>query len=86
MIFQVYSVRDCLSGFQTPVLEQNDALAMRNFRMACDAMGKQQTIMTWRPTDFALYRIAKFNSDDGSLLPEHPIVLIATGQVSSEEV
>lgn len=86
MIFQVYSVRDCLSGFQTPVIEQNDALALRNFRMACDAMGRQPTIMTWRPTDFSFYRIATFNSDDGSLIPEQPIVLIATGQAPSEEV
>lgn len=80
MIFGVYSIRDALSGFMTPVLEQNDAVAMRNFRMATDRMSRSDSVMTFRPTDFALYRIAQFDSVTGLLTPIQPPDLVCHGE------
>lgn len=79
MIFQMYSIRDHLTGFMTPVLEQNDAAALRNFTMACDKAKSSSTLMAWRPSDFALFRIASFDSLSGELIPESPAVLICNG-------
>ncbi|WGL31301.1 nonstructural protein [Dipodfec virus UOA04_Rod_868] len=79
MNYFMYSIRDNLSGFMTPVLEQNDAIAMRNFAMACDSAKKAQSLMSWRPSDFSLYRIASFNSDTGVLTPFNPVELVCNG-------
>lgn len=81
MIFGVYSIRDALTGFMTPVLEHNDAAAMRNFRMATDQMSRTQTVMTFRPTDYSLYRIAQFDSETGALVPVSPPDLVCHGEV-----
>lgn len=81
MIFGVYSIRDALSGFQTPVIEQNDAIAMRNFRMATDQMSRQQSVMAFKPTDFSLYRVAQFDSVSGLMSPVTPPDLVCNGEV-----
>lgn len=78
MILNVYSIRDALSGFMTPVLEQNDAIAMRNFRMACSSR-PDPSLMSWRPSDFSLYRIATFDSDKGLFSPVVPPDLVCIG-------
>lgn len=79
MIFSVYSIRDVLTGFMTPVLEQNDAVAMRNFSLACSTQAKDSSLMRFRPADYSLYRIAQFNSEDGSIRSLDPIELVCTG-------
>ncbi|WGL31294.1 nonstructural protein [Dipodfec virus UOA04_Rod_862] len=79
MIFQVYSVRDHLTGFMTPVLEQNEAVAVRNFSMACDRLKVDSSVMAWRPSDFALYQIGSFDSDSGLVAPLSPPKLICNG-------
>ena len=84
MIFSVYSVRDALSGFMTPVLEQNDAMAMRNFRMACDASFSDPSLMRWKPSDFQLYRVATFDSESGVFRSLDPIELICSGDSVKE--
>lgn len=76
MKFGVYAIRDVLSGFMTPVLESNDAVAMRNFRMATDT---NPGLMHYRPGDFALYRIADFDSERGTLFPIVPPELVCNG-------
>ncbi|UPW41055.1 nonstructural protein [Sigmofec virus UA08Rod_5658] len=79
MIFQIYSIRDALSGFMTPVIEQNDAIAMRNFAMACDRMSSSNSLMVFRPRDFSFYRIGTFDSDSGLVVPVTPIELVCDG-------
>lgn len=81
MRFGVYSIRDHLVGFQTPVIEQNDALALRNFQMAVDQFPRQQgqSLMSWRPSDFDFFKIADFDSESGLLSPIVPPQLIASG-------
>lgn len=79
MLLHLYCVRDVLSGFMTPVLEQNDAIAMRNFQMACDSARSDQTLMTWRPSDYSLYRVASFDTDTGVISPVSPIEVVCVG-------
>lgn len=81
MIFGVYSIRDHLSGFQTPVIEQNDAIAMRNFAMAVDQYPRQagKTLMSWRPSDFDFFKIGVFDSELGRIESIYPPELVASG-------
>lgn len=79
MIFSVYSVRDHLTGFMTPVLEANDPVAVRNFSMACDKMKADSSVMAWRSSDFALFKIATFDSDSGLMTPIQPPELVVNG-------
>lgn len=81
MIFGVYSIRDHLSGFQTPVIEENDALALRNFQMAIDQYPRERgaTLMSWRPSDFDLFKIGDFDSSAGRIFPLVPPELISSG-------
>lgn len=78
MKFGMYSIRDVLTGFMSPVLEQNDASAMRNFRVACEQPGS--SLMFNRPGDFSLYRIAEFDSDSGVLVPVVPPEIVCLGE------
>lgn len=78
MTLSMYSIRDALSGFLTPVLEDNDAIAMRNFAMACDVSNKQ-SLMSWRSSDFSLYRIATFDTNSGLITPISPPDLVCSG-------
>ncbi|UPW41468.1 nonstructural protein [Dipodfec virus UA23Rod_1217] len=79
MKLSMYSVKDHLTGFMSPVLEQNDAVAMRNFAMACDISRSDKSLMSWKPSDYSLYRIADFDSDTGALTPLIPPVLVCNG-------
>lgn len=78
MKYPVYSIRDSLTGFMTPTLDQNDASAMRNFRVACEQSGS--SLMFNRPADFSLYRIGIFDTDTGSLTPVIPPEVICLGE------
>lgn len=84
MIFRVYSIQDRLSGFQTPVLEQSDPVAMRNFAMACDVMRKDTSVMAYRPGDFCLYHIADFDTSSGVVSPVVPVELVCSGSSLKE--
>lgn len=79
MKFFVYAVRDVLTGFMTPTLEQNDAVALRNFAMACDFSKRDVSLMAHKPSDFSLFRIASFDSETGVLSPIVPIELVCSG-------
>lgn len=64
MILTFYAIRDQLSGFMTPTLESNDAVAMRNFFMALDAP-EFQSVIAYRPENFSLYKVAEFDTFSG---------------------
>lgn len=79
MIYHMYCVRDCLTGFMSPTLEQSDPVAMRNFEMAVDSIKRDRSLMAFRPSDYSLYRIADFDSDTGEIVPTFPPVTVCTG-------
>lgn len=62
MKFGMYSIKDAKTGFMTPVVEQNDPAALRNF---AHAVNQPESIMHDCPNDFALYKVADFDTDHG---------------------
>lgn len=78
MIYGVYAIRDALSGFMSPTLETSDALALRHFSMAV-ADVRSGNLMNFRPGDFSLYFIGRYNTDDGAIVRADPITLVASG-------
>lgn len=79
MTFGMYSIRDALVGYMTPVLESNDAIAMRNFAMALSRPPESDSLMSWRPADYDLFLVARFDSETGAVAPVTPPVLVASG-------
>ena len=73
MKFGLYSIKDAKTGFMTPVLEQNDAAALRNFSAA---VNQPDSLMRQYPNDFALFKVGNFDTDDG-LEPLTSLVLVA---------
>lgn len=75
MILSMYSIRDSLTGFLTPVIESNDAVAMRNFSVAMES----DSTLTHSPKDFDLFKIAVFDTDSGVVSPVSPVQLVCSG-------
>lgn len=76
MIYGLYSIRDIKTGFMTPVMEANDASAVRNFY---HTVQNSEGILFTFAQDFTLYRIADFDAETGKITPLVPIVQIADG-------
>jgi hypothetical protein len=62
MIKNVYSVRDCKSGFGPLMLQDNDAVAMRAFSVT---VRQADSLMHWCAPDYALYCVGSFDDDTG---------------------
>ena len=69
----LYSIKDAKTGFMTPVLEQGDAAALRNF---AHAVNQSDSIMHDCPNDFSLFKVADYDTDKG-VLPLDSLILIA---------
>lgn len=76
MIYGLYAMRDERTGFLTPVPEQNDAAAIRNF---FHTVQNSDGILFSFASDFRLYRIGQFDSDSGSITTLSPVEFIASG-------
>lgn len=73
MKYNVYSVRDVLNGFGSPICDFNDKTAIRNFRSAF------RNGSSVDPRDYDLFRIGSFDTDSGELIPETSMVLVFRG-------
>ena len=79
MILGMYSIKDAKTGYMTPVLEQNDAAALRNF---AHAVNQPDGIMNSCPNDFALYKVAQFDTDRGLVpLDGDPVQVVDASEV-----
>ena len=65
MILGVYSVRDIHTGFLAPTFELNDAVALRNYRMAC---ANKDLVIGFEPKDFELMKLAEFDTNTGEFI------------------
>ena len=74
----LYSIKDAKTGFMTPVLEQNDACALRNF---ANAVNQASSIMHDCPNDFSLFKVANFDTDDGVDPLTSPILIVDASEV-----
>lgn len=76
MIFPMYSIRDIHTGFMSPMVDQNDNSAARNFAHAIIA---SDGVMHTHPSDFDLFKIGSFDSENGQLDLLWPVVHIMSG-------
>lgn len=69
MIYGVYSVLDVNVGFGVPVVQENDAVAMRTFENGCT---DKHSVWYTHSSDFSLNRIGSFDTATGELIAESP--------------
>lgn len=62
MLYNLYSILDVNVGFGMPVVQDNDAVAMRNFENACT---DKSSVFATHSADFSLWCIGTFHSDTG---------------------
>lgn len=74
----VYAIRDARIGFMTPILEENDASAIRGFQNA--VMAREGYFANFA-SEYDLYRIGQFDSDQGQFLNETPVLLCSGASV-----
>lgn len=78
MKFGLYCIKDAKTGFMTPVVEQNDACALRNF---AHAVNQPESIMNDSPNDFSLFKVADFDTDAGILSIPIPTLVADASEV-----
>lgn len=76
MLYGLYAMRDVKTGFMTPVMDQSDDSAIRNF---CHTIAKSDGILSSFAQDFSLFHIADYDSDTGSVVPLVPVVQLVDG-------
>lgn len=69
----LYAIKDIKSGFSDPCIQVNDAVAARSFERQVPVMSDSLGIPL---SDFQLWRVGKFDSDSGMLVPETPVLLL----------
>lgn len=62
MVYAIYSIRDKYTGFMSPMVDQSDDAAKRNFAYA---INNNPGVMNFSPADFDLYKIGTFDSMKG---------------------
>lgn len=84
MIMGVYAMRDSLSGFMQPTIEQNDAIAVRNFR---HAVLNPDSVLFSSAKDFDLCKLGSFDTSSGLITPVPlPQSLVTAQDIRLQEV
>lgn len=73
MTKRIYAIRDKLTGFFPPVIEDNDAVAMRNFERA---LLKEHTDTPGMAEDFSIWFIGLFRTEDGCIESIEPELIM----------
>lgn len=73
MKFNVYSVLDSCSGYGVPIIQDNDAVAMRSFENGCI---DRTSVWHTHASDFSLMRVGSFDTTTGLLTAEDPVRLV----------
>ncbi len=81
-MLNIYSIRDQFTGYANPFVSASDAVAIRDFRIACN---HKDSILFASPKDFDLMRLGTFDSELGVLCPEAPVI-VASGASCVREV
>lgn len=76
MKYPVYAIRDKASAFMSPVVDQSDAAAIRNF---ANAVNSDTGIIGFQPSDFDLYKIGEYDDQNAQLSPVSPVEFIVNG-------
>lgn len=72
MVKTLYSILDVNVGFGMPIVQDNDAVAMRNFENACC---DKSSVYATHSSDFSLWAIGTYDTDSGELesIPQRKI-------------
>lgn len=76
MKYGIYSIRDKLTTFMSPVIDMSDGSAIRNFARAINT---PDGLMDFSPADFDLYKIGEFNDESGEVTCVNPVQFVASG-------
>lgn len=76
MIYGVYAVRDAQTGYLVPFTEVNDGAAARGFQYA--VLRQDDNLFFSNPMDYALYRIADYDTDTGCITRQgkYPVLVV----------
>lgn len=69
---KIYSVRDQFTGYGQPFTAASDAVAIRDFRIACN---HSDSLLYACPKDFDLMCLGSFDPELGVITPEPPVIL-----------
>lgn len=83
MKYPVFSYRDNKVGFGMPVIDQNEAAAIRGFSYAVNG---RDGIMGFSPADFDLYKIGVFDSEKGTIEGFVPELVVSGASVFGAKV
>lgn len=72
---KIYSVRDQFTGYGQPFTAASDAVAIRDFRIACN---KRDGLLYACPKDFDLMCLGTFDPELGVICSEAPVI-VASG-------
>lgn len=81
MKFQIFSMRDELSGYLTPTFELNESIAIRNFSYA---INRKDTLYYANAKHFDLYHIGSFDTDTGVIEKVEPTIVVTGVSVIQE--
>jgi hypothetical protein len=81
MIYNIYAMRDELTGFLPPTYDINDAAAMRNFRVA---ILRSSDSIHYMPSDYSLYHLGVFDSDTGKLMVDEVPTFLMRGESAAD--
>lgn len=73
----IYAIRDLKSGFMTPTVEQNDAVAVRNFE---HAVRQGNSILFSHASDFQLMYLGEYDTETGRITPAELIEIVFDGK------
>lgn len=76
MNYNLYAMRDNLVGFLSPMVDDNDESAKRNFALMIQ---NSNGVLGFRPKDFDLFKIGSFDTKTGIVMPLSPIEYIVSG-------
>lgn len=79
---KIYSVRDQFAGYGQPFTAVSDAVAIRDFRIACS---NKDSLLFACPKDFDLMCLGMFDPDLGVISPEAPVI-VASGASFVREI
>ena len=78
MKLSMYCIKDAKTGFMTPVVEQNDAAALRNFS---HAVNQPESLMHDCPNDFSFFKVSDFDTDVGIIAIPNPVLVADASEV-----
>ena len=76
MKYPCFAIRDIKQGFGYPRLNLNEAMMKRQFGYEINQEG---SLMEYAPSDYELYKIGEYDTDNGRMYPDDVATFICNG-------